>query len=107
MLGAFYRAVVQAVLLFVSETWVMYPHTERALYIFLHRVICGLMGRQPIWKVDWSLVGPPFLEAMSETGLEEVETYISIFHKTYAQFITDIPIMNLCLAAEQRPMDQL
>ena len=42
----FYVAVLQAVLLSGSETWVMYPFIGRTLGGFHHRVAYGLMGRQ-------------------------------------------------------------
>ena len=38
-LGTFYMVVVQVVLIFVSETWVMYPCIRRTLVGFHHRVI--------------------------------------------------------------------
>ena len=40
---------------------------------------------------------------MAEEGLKEVETYVSCLQNTVAQFISNMPIMDLCLAAEQRP----
>ena len=36
--GLFLNAVVQAVLLFGSDTWVLNPHIERSLGSFQHRV---------------------------------------------------------------------
>ena len=40
---------------------------------------------------------------MAEVGLLDMETYISRLQKTVAQFIATRPIVDLCLAAEQRP----
>ena len=48
--------VLQVVLLFRLETWVMSPHIGRTMGGFWHLVICRLMGRQPWFKVDRSLV---------------------------------------------------
>ena len=42
-LGNFKMAVVQAVLIFQSETWVMYPSIGRTLSGFHHRVICMIV----------------------------------------------------------------
>ena len=39
---------------------------------------------------------------MAETGLQEVDTYVSRHQNTVAQFITTSTIMYLCLEAEQR-----
>ena len=42
-----FKAVVQAVLLFGSETWFLNPRMERSLGIFQHRVARRITGRQP------------------------------------------------------------
>ena len=43
--GVFSKAVVQAVLLWGSETWVLTPHMERSLGIFQYRVTRWMIGR--------------------------------------------------------------
>ena len=48
-LGMFYIAVVQVVLLYGSETWVMYPRIGKTLGGFHHRVACILKRRKP-WR---------------------------------------------------------
>ena len=45
--GNIYLAVVQSVLLYGSETWVMRPHIKRVLGVFHHRLDRRLTGRQP------------------------------------------------------------
>ena len=45
--GNFSKAVVQAVLLFGEETWVMAPRIERALESFMHRAARRITGNQP------------------------------------------------------------
>ena len=45
--GNFFKAVVQQVLLFGAETWVVSPIMERALSAFIHGVARRLTGRQP------------------------------------------------------------
>ena len=45
--GNFFKAVVQQVLLFGAETWVVNPKMERALSAFLHGAASRLTGRQP------------------------------------------------------------
>ena len=44
--GSFFKAVVQQVLLFGAETWVVTPKMERALSGFLHGAARRLTGRQ-------------------------------------------------------------
>ena len=45
--GLFYKAVVQAVLIYGLETWVLTPPVVRTLGAFHHRVACQLTGGQP------------------------------------------------------------
>ena len=47
---------------------------------------------------------PPLEEVMEEAGLQEVDTYVSHLHNTVTQFIIPRIIMDLCLAAESRPV---
>ena len=39
---------------------------------------------------------------MTEAGVQEVETYITLHKNTLTQFITTRPIMDLCLVAAHR-----
>ena len=55
-----------------------------------------MRGRDGVW------VYPPLEDAMAETGLQEVDTYVSRHQNTVAQFIATSTIMYLCLAAERR-----
>ena len=63
MLGNFYKPVLQAVLLFSSETWVLTSRMERALDSFQHRVAQRLTGKQPWGRGDGSWTYPPLEEA--------------------------------------------
>ena len=101
--GHIYLAVVQSVLLYGSETWVLTPHMQRVLCRFQHKVSHRLTGQQPRKGRDGGWVYLPLEEAMAEAGLQEVDTYISRHQNTMAQYIASRPIMDLCLAAKQRP----
>ena len=52
--GMSFKAVVQVVLLFGLETWVMTPPMGRDLGGFQHRFSRRIIGRQPQRKVDGS-----------------------------------------------------
>ena len=41
---------------------------------------------------------------MTEAGLQEVETYVYCFHNPVVKYIMTRTIMDLCLAAELRPV---
>ena len=45
--GNFFKAVVQLVLLFGAETWVVTPRIERALEIFMHGAARRITGNKP------------------------------------------------------------
>ena len=77
MPGMFYVAVAQAVFIYESETWVMYPHIWRTLGDFHHRVACRMMGLQPSRGKDETWVNPPLEEEMAESGMQEVDTCVS------------------------------
>ena len=52
MEGRFYVAVVQAVLLFVSKTWVLKPQLEKALAGFHHQAARQIEGMGPKLQTD-------------------------------------------------------
>ena len=74
--GQIYLAVVQSIIMYGSETWVLTPRMKIVLGGFHHRVARRLMGRQPrkVRGVGW--VYPSLDDTMGETGLQEVETYV-------------------------------
>ena len=43
--GNFFKSVVQAVLLFKAETWVLTPRIERVLESFIHRAAKRITGK--------------------------------------------------------------
>ena len=77
---------------------------KRVLGRLHHRVDRRLMGWQPRKGQDIGCFYPPLEDAMAEAGLQELETYVSCFQNTVAQYIVTRPIMDLCLAAKQRPI---
>ena len=100
--GEFFKAVVQQVLLFGAETWVVSPRMERALSSFIHGAARRITGRQPRrgWDEKWFY---PLLEgAMKEAGFTEVRTSINRRQNTVAQYIATRPLLDLCEGATQR-----
>ena len=68
--GHFFKAVVQAVLLFGAETWVLTPRIERALESFMHGAARRITGKQPRREGGGQWTYPPLEEAMREAGFE-------------------------------------
>ena len=98
----FFKAVVQQVLLFGLETWVVSPRMERALSSFIHGAARRITGRQPRrgWDGKWHY--PSLVGAMKEAGFTDVRTSITRRQNTVAQFIATRPLLDLCEGTTQR-----
>ena len=70
VLGNFFNAVVQQVLLFGADMWVVTPRMERALSSFLHGVSRRITGRHPQRGRDGKWFYPPLEGAMKEAGFQ-------------------------------------
>ena len=68
----FFKAVVQAVLLFGLETWILTPRKDQALDSFQRGDARRLAGKQPQRRGDGRWAYTPFKEAMREAGFEEI-----------------------------------
>ena len=78
------------------------PCIGRLLGRFYHRLVRRLTGRQPR-QIRYGVGVYPHLEdVMTEAGLKEVETYLSLRQNTVTYFIATRPIMYLCLAEGRR-----
>ena len=103
VLGHFYKAVEQAVLLFGAETWVLTPRMERALDSFQNRVVQRLIGRQLRRQGDGSSNYPPLEEEMGEKGFKGIRKLVTRRQNTVAQYIAMRPIMDLCERSTRQP----
>ena len=100
--GNFYKAVVQATLLFGSDTWVITPSIGRNLGALLHRVTRHLAVIQPKQYIMGRWEYPPMDKAMAAVGLDEVDAYVLCYHNTITHYIATRPILELCLAEERQ-----
>ena len=96
-MGRFYVAVVQAVLLFGSKTWVTTPWMDKALKGFHHQVVQQMAGMVPKRQRDGTWVYAPIGEALEMVGLDDIGVYIARHQKMVVQYIATHPIMDLCL----------
>ena len=92
----FFKAVVQAVLMFGAETWFLTPRMERDLSIFQHRVAQCLTMSQTNSQGGGSWDYPPLVLAMVEAGFEEIGAYIVRRQNTVTQYIATRTIIDLC-----------
>ena len=99
--------LVKAVLFFGSETWVVTPRLEKALTGFHHRVVWRMAGMGTKFQLNGKWVYPTIGVVLVMVVLEEIGVFITHRQNTVAQYISNCPIMDLFLAAEQRPGVQL
>jgi hypothetical protein len=100
--GVFYKATVQAVLLFGSETWKLSPLSLKSLegfHIWAARRMAGMM---PVRNPDGMWKYPNSGEVLKAVGLKTVGEYITVRIETIARFIVDRPIFALCRDGERR-----
>ena len=101
--GVFFEAVVQELLLFGSDTWVMTPHMGRALVRFQHKVTRRITWRHPNRWEDGGWEYPPLVAEMKEAGFEERGSYILKKQNTVVQYIATRPILDLCKNMVRKP----
>ena len=94
--------MVQQVLLFGAETWVVTPRMERALSGFLHGAARRLTGRQARRGRNGAWYYPSLEGAMREAGLTEIGKSIANRQNTVAQYIATRPLLDLCEEARAR-----
>ena len=99
---SFYTAVIQQVLLFGAELWVLTKKMESALDAFQGRVARRLKGRQPCWGRDGKWFYPSLTGALKEAGVVRARTSVLRRQNTVAQFIATRPILGFCDVAERR-----
>ena len=71
-LGMFYVAVVQEEIIYGSEIWVILQHIGITLGGFHHRVSLKMISRRRKMKQNRMWVYPLLVEAIVESGLQEV-----------------------------------
>ena len=97
--GLFYKAVVQAVLLYGCETWVISPTMLKMLEGFHHRAARRISGKRPrLVHGEW--IYPPIAEALEIAGLYPIYHYVAVRHNTIAQHIATRPIYQQCTTAD-------
>ena len=100
--GSFFKAVVQQVLLFGEETWVVTPNMEWALSGFLHGAARRITGRQARREKDEDWYYPSLEGAMREAGLTDIRASILNRQNTVAQYIATRPLLELCEGTRAR-----
>ena len=101
-MGCFYTVVVQIIILFGSETWVVMPNIKHLFGGFHHKVERRIPRKISRRQVKGALDYLPLQDAIRAAEIEEIETYISIRKNMVAQYIATCPILELCLDMGRR-----
>ena len=102
--GMFYKAVVQAVLLYGSETWALTETAMRVLEGFHIRLAYRMAKVHKPRKNSSTCVWtyPSSVDVLNKVGLKTIREYILVRRNTIAAYIRDRPIFNLCVDAERK-----
>ena len=99
--GMFYQAVVAAVLLYSSETWVTPPHELRALEGFHVEAARHITGMRPTKRGErW--VYPKSVSILRAARVSTIGKYIADRRRNLLRTIADRPILEECRGAERR-----
>ena len=101
--GRFYVAVVQAVLLFGSKTWVLNSRLDNSFEGIHHWAVLQMAGMGLKRLQYGTYVHPHIGSVLAMVGLEEIRVYIARRQNTVTQYTTTCPTMELCLAVERKP----
>ena len=99
--GMFYQAVVTAVLLYGSETWVVPPHDLRALEGFHVEAARRITGMRPTKRGE-TWVYPKSVSVLQAARVRTIGEYIADCRRNILRTIADRPILEECRGVERR-----
>ena len=95
--GYFYKAVIQAVLIYGSESWTLSERTLKLFCSFHNWVARHLTGRHIRHNEDGTWYYPPTADTLNHAGLETIETYIQRRRDTVRTFVRPRPLYQACI----------
>ena len=101
VMGYFYKAIVQAVLLYAAETWILTDRSWLALNTFHHKVARYITGKhiQLLPHGEWKL--PRSEEVLEEARLFTMEEYVRRRKQTIIPWVMKRPIFQRCLNSKR------
>ncbi len=100
--GMFYKATVQAVLLYGSETWSLSPSSMKRLEGFHICAAWRMSGKRPERNVDGSWMYPRSKEVLEAVGMKSIANFVDVQRQTGTNFIVNRPIHELCAGAVRK-----
>jgi len=99
----FYKAVVQAVLLYGSETWVLSTAALSSLEGFHIRAAYQMaVKHKPRRGPGHGWIFPKSKDVLEECGMSTLEEYITVRQQTIAVYVATRPIINKCRQGERK-----
>ncbi len=84
--GMFYKAIVQAVLLYGSKTWSLSPSSMKRLEGFHIRAAWQMSGKRPERNVDGSWTYPRLEKVLEAVKMKSIAHYVGVQQQTIANF---------------------
>jgi hypothetical protein len=104
----FYKAVVQTVLLFGSESWVLTPSMLGKLEGFHQHIARRLTGRTPVYlRSEGTWQYQPLGNAMEEAGLFFMNEYITRRRNNLVDYVATRSIYTMCCETERRGLNRV
>ena len=95
--GYFYKAIIQAVLLYGSESWTLSERTLKLFRSFHSRVARYLTGRHIRQLEDGTWHCPPTADTLHQAGLKTIDEYIQRRRDTVRSFVRPRPLYQACI----------
>jgi hypothetical protein len=99
--GLFYKAIVQTVLLYGSESWVITPAMLKVLDSFHHQVAHCITGHTP-HQINDTWHYPPIGPTLEEAGLLTMKKYMTKQLNTIAEYVATRPLHQLTQEAARK-----
>ncbi len=100
--GIFYKATMQSILLFGSETWNLSPSSLKLLEGFHIRTAWRMAGKRPMKLPDGTWTYPNLAQVLEDVGLKTVAHYIAVRWQHIANYIVNKPIFTTCVDGVRR-----
>jgi hypothetical protein len=101
--GKFYKSVIQAVLLFGSETWCLTPALQARLDGFHIRAAYRMAKvHRPKRHPDGSWTYPASEDVLKECGLQTMSEYVRRRRNSIAEYVATRPLLQTCKDGEPR-----
>ncbi len=99
----FYKAIVQSVLLYGSETWVLSPAAMARLKGFHIRTAYQMAKEHvPWWGPNLQWVYPSSEAVLEECGMHIIQHYIDVRRETIVTYVVGCSILAECQGTDRR-----